>query len=245
MTLSFRRILLLLCFPCLGLIVNGQSENSSSPAASARKSELPQPATYNLEPVAPPTVAYPSEAAKQNPEGEVTAAMLVSETGQVENTQIYTGPPALASATEQAMRDWTFKPVLVDGKAIPVIARVKVKTQSRIDATNLAPDIAPAAPFPSSVRVSSQVLQGMLQHKVGPAYPENARKAHLEGIVQLRGIIDKHGNVVNLQAVAGSPELLPAAIDAVRQWRYKPYLFMGRPVDVSTNFEIDFSQKTK
>ncbi len=201
---------------CLGFVLTGQlaaaqaADSSSSVGGHKKATEI-----YKLEPLVPLTVAYPPEAAKQNAQGEVIAAILVSETGQVENTKVYMGAPPLASAAEQAMKDWKFKPVLVDGQAIPVVARVKVRWENGGDAGKLAVEVAPADPFPTSIRVSSQAMQGLQQSKVAPVYPDTAKRAHIEGTVQLRGVIDKEGNVVDLQSVSGMPELVPAAIDAV------------------------------
>jgi len=94
---------------------------------------------------------------------------------------------------------------------------------------------------PQRVRVSQGVTQGLLIHKVQPAYPALARSARIQGDVVLKAIIDKEGNIQDLQLVSGHPMLVPVAIDAVRQWRYRPYLLNGQPVEVETTITVIFS----
>jgi len=84
------------------------------------------------------------------------------------------------------------------------------------------------------VRVSQGVVKGLLTRRIDPAYPTVARVARIHGEVVLTAIINKDGNIENLEVVSGHPLLAPAAIDAVKQWRYKPYLLNGQPVEVET-----------
>jgi TonB family protein len=83
----------------------------------------------------------------------------------------------------------------------------------------------------------------MLVHKVQPVYPAAARQARVQGTVELKALIDKHGKIEKLVAVSGHPLLIPAAMDAVKKWKYKPYSYEGQKVEVETtiivNFELD------
>ena len=108
--------------------------------------------------------------------------------------------------------------------------------------SNLAavPKLSKPAPTAQRVRVSQGVTQGMLTYKVQPEYPPIARQARIQGVVVLRAIVDKDGNIQNLELVSGHPMLAPAAIDAVKQWRYKPYLLNGLPVEVETMVTVTF-----
>ena len=72
------------------------------------------------------------------------------------------------------------------------------------------------------VRVSQGVTEGLLLHKVTPQYPPLARQARIQGSVVLQAVISKDGTIQGLRLVSGHPMLAPAAIDAVKQWRYKP-----------------------
>jgi protein TonB len=94
---------------------------------------------------------------------------------------------------------------------------------------------------PQRVRVSQGVSQGLLIHQVKPLYPALARQARIQGSVVLQAIIAKDGTIQNLRLVNGHPMLAPAAIDAVRQWRYKPYYLNGEPVEVETVVTVNFT----
>jgi protein TonB len=101
----------------------------------------------------------------------------------------------------------------------------------------------PTAPRLSTakVRVSSGVAQGLLIRRVSPTYPPMARMARIEGLVVLQATIGKDGRVQNLRLVSGHPMLVQAAMDAVKQWLYKPYYLNGEPVEVETTININFT----
>ena len=93
---------------------------------------------------------------------------------------------------------------------------------------------------PDTVSKGGPVTPGRLIKKVGPKYPASARKAHIEGTVVLCATISEDGNVQNLRALFGPPELIPAAMDAAKQWRYMPYRLNDKPVEVDSEIHIDF-----
>jgi protein TonB len=99
----------------------------------------------------------------------------------------------------------------------------------------------PKVATPQRVRVSQGVSQGLLIRKVTPNYPPLARQARIQGQVVLQAEISKEGTIQNLQLISGHPMLAPAAIEAVKQWRYKPYLLNGEPVAVETQVVVNFS----
>lgn len=74
-----------------------------------------------------------------------------------------------------------------------------------------------------------------------PTYPSLARAARIEGMVVLQAIISKQGTIENLKVVSGHPMLVQAAIDAVREWRYRPYILNNEPVEVETQITVNFS----
>ncbi len=94
---------------------------------------------------------------------------------------------------------------------------------------------------PHSVRVSSGVAQGLLIHQVRPQYPSLARSARIQGAVVLQAVIGKEGAIQNLQVLSGHPLLVQSALDAVRQWRYRPYLLNNEPVEVDTTITVNFT----
>jgi protein TonB len=103
------------------------------------------------------------------------------------------------------------------------------------------PTVAPKIATPQRVRVSSGVSSGLLIRKVSPNYPPLARQARIQGTVILQAQISKDGSIQNLQLVSGHPMLAPAAIEAVKQWKYKPYLLNGEPVEVETQVQVNFT----
>ena len=91
------------------------------------------------------------------------------------------------------------------------------------------------------VRVSQGVTQGMVVHRVNPTYPPLARTARVQGAVVLAAIIGKDGAIQNLHVISGHPLLTQSALDAVKQWRYKPYILNGEPVEVDTQITVNFT----
>jgi protein TonB len=104
-----------------------------------------------------------------------------------------------------------------------------------------APVAVPKVATPQRVRVSQGVTQGLLIRKVQPTYPPLARQARIQGAVQLQAEISKDGSIENLRLISGHPMLAPAAIEAVKQWRYKPYILNGEPVEVETQITVNFT----
>jgi protein TonB len=103
------------------------------------------------------------------------------------------------------------------------------------------PVAVPKAATPQRVRVSQGVSQGLLIKKIQPSYPPLARQARIQGQVLLQAEISKDGSIQNLRLISGHPMLAPAAIEAVKQWRYKPYYLNGEPVEVETQITVIFS----
>jgi protein TonB len=133
---------------------------------------------------------------------------------------------------------------MVDGVAPAVVTKATfnfVLDNNNPNPTDVMPVIAPATEFPKRVRVSTGVATGLLVSKVTPVYPDGAKAGHIQGAVILHALISKEGAVGNLQFVSGPPELAPSAIEAVKQWRYKPYLLNGRPVEVETQIQVNFT----
>jgi protein TonB len=100
--------------------------------------------------------------------------------------------------------------------------------------------VVKAAP-PKKLSISSGVMSGMLLDKITPQYPAIAKAARIQGTVVLQATISKAGGITNLRVVSGPPMLQQAALDAVRSWRYKPYLLNGDPVEVETTVNVVFN----
>ena len=100
--------------------------------------------------------------------------------------------------------------------------------------------VVPKLVVPKRVRISQGVTTGLLIHQVEPDYPKIAKAAHIQGQVVLSAIISKNGDIENITLISGHPMLVPAAIQAVRQWRYHPYLLNGEAVEVETTITVKF-----
>jgi periplasmic protein TonB len=112
-----------------------------------------------------------------------------------------------------------------------------------LGSTRSAPTVA-KTPDPTPVkriRVAARVVEANLIHDVTPTYPPEAGRERIEGTVVLLAVIGKDGSVQDVRVESGLPILAQAAIDAVKQWRYKPYLFNGEPVEVDSRITINFT----
>jgi len=215
---------------------------------------------------------YPPLARQAHIQGTVVLKATISKTGDVENLQLISGHPMLAPAAIEAVKQWKYKPYLLNGDPVEVETNVTVnfeladppKQTSSSDVppaegavhggipggvmggvigsvVSSTPGDASHPAMPLRVRVSSGVAQGLLVTKVPPEYPAEARDAHIQGVVVLKVRIDKEGNVADIQLISGHPLLAPAAIEAVKQWKYKPYLLNGTAVEVDTQVQVNFT----
>jgi protein TonB len=91
------------------------------------------------------------------------------------------------------------------------------------------------------VRVGGNVIAANLLQQVKPVYPPLAKQARIQGIVVLEAEISKEGTIDNLKVITGHPLLIQAAIDAVKQWRYKPTMLNQEPVPVVTTITVNFA----
>jgi TonB family protein len=234
---------------------------SPSPAAMASSSS-PGDSTEIIA-LQAPKPAYPMEAANKGVQGKVWIHLLISETGDVESADIISGDPDLARAAQEAMKKWKFKPYIRDGKPVKVSTKMPFDFAFKNRATDATapPDssanasASPAAAAgasgegtsgersdgnpPQRLPVSSGVAEGLKLHDVKPTYPLGT---HIQGVVILQATIGKDGLVHNLKAISGHPILIGAAMDAVRQWRYRAYLLKGEPVEVETTVIVRFQR---
>ena len=102
--------------------------------------------------------------------------------------------------------------------------------------------VLPPPPPPPAVHrpAPSHMMEGNLILRVQPDYPAIARQARVQGQVVLRAMISRDGAIENLQVLSGHPMLVRAAVDAVRQWRYRPYVLNGEPIEVETEVTVNF-----
>jgi protein TonB len=96
-------------------------------------------------------------------------------------------------------------------------------------------------PGPNTLKVSQGVSQGLLVKKVAPIYPPRAMKAHMQGAVLLLATISKDGDITKVKLLKGESVLAEAAIEAVKQWKYKPYLLDSQPMEIQTQITVNFT----
>ncbi len=142
-----------------------------------------------------------------------TLPALAQQTHLAESDAVKTGAPTLAAASAES------------GPSVP------------------SPGAADGGESPPAqrVHVPQEVFKSLLTHTVLPVYPVLARQAHIQGLVVFDADISKDGTIETLKAVSGPPLLLPAALEAVKQWRYKPYVVNGKPVAARTQIVVDFA----
>ena len=210
---------------------------------------------------------YPPSAKSANVHGTVVLKVEISQAGTVRDVNLVSGHPLLAAAAIEAVKQWTYEPYLLNGQPIEVKTTVRVLFEPDGEAApgseggivgslpggapadqmsaiggilSSSPLRSPRVAIPTRVRISQGVMRAFLLNKVTPTYPPDAIRQHIEGQVTLHVIIDKNGNVSNVDPVSGHPLLIPAAVEAVNQWKYKPYLLRQKPVEVETLVLINF-----
>jgi TonB family protein len=126
--------------------------------------------------------------------------------------------------------------------APPLPSTIAVASANDGKLSGLMSSAAPSIPKPSltTLRISQGVSQGLVIKRVQPKYPPAALAVRTQGTVQIEATINKEGSVVNPKVLSGDPILAHAAIEAVRQWRYKPYYLDGEPVEIQTQITINF-----
>lgn len=151
------------------------------------------------------------------------------------------GPAAFASNLWQKARPkWGNRVVAGIGVSLIAVSALAAGPAQDQSSSPSAPAINVEQPVPRRVRVSSGVISGLLITKVAPVYPKKARKKHIEGTVVLTATIDKQGNITDITVVSGDRLLAEASVDAVKQWKYRPYLFRGEAVEVETQIQVNF-----
>jgi TonB family protein len=179
------------------------------------------------------------------PTGPITKPLHAASTGQAAGSGAQ-APPAPASSEMMDAQLTAPSRISQDIKKAP----------APIEAPPVGPSLgafagsgAPSAVFasgkqikvaPALSAISAGVAEGMLIHKVDPIYPKFARDNHMSGTVILKAKISKTGSIEDLQTVSGPRILVPAALDAVKHWRYRPYMLDNEPVEVETTIKVDF-----
>jgi TonB family protein len=178
--------------------------------------------------------------------------IVIDEQGQVIDAKVQSGHPAFGQPSLDAVKQWKYRPFLLNGQ--PVRVETKVYLLYRVFQENGIRPPLPNAPASLTLIVkpgdaagelwrimfTPETLEGRRLNYIEPKYPEMARIAHIQGDVLLDALIDKEGHVASLRAIKGHPILVQAALDAVKEWTYTPFLLNGEPVAVQTTVEVRF-----
>ena len=124
--------------------------------------------------------------------------------------------------------------------SIPSPLGVASGNESNLSGLMSAASSSVAKPLLATVRISQGVSQGLLIKRVQPKYPSSALAIHATGAVEIEATINKEGSVTNLKVLSGDAVFVRAAVEAVRQWRYKPYYLDGQPVEIQTQITVHF-----
>lgn len=201
---------------------------------------------------APPPPPPPPPPAASTP----SAARVVKVTSNIVNGRLRA--PSRIPAKVQIIEDDAPAPVgtiggvvggvpggIPGGQLGGVIGGIISSSSSLAVVPKLSKPVPTAQPTVQRVRVSPGVTKGLLIYRVEPTYPPLAQQARVQGVVVLTALIDKRGNVEHLQVVSGHPLLASAAIEAVKQWRYKPFLLNGQPLEVETTVTVTFHVRSE
>ncbi len=196
-----------------------------APVAGVKSIPAPQPPTTKASDK-PSASSVSTHKSKTNDEAEETVSSpAVSETKTEQPIVIKSGAAKAKSATSDA--------------PAPNLEGITVANASPLPNLMVSESKTPA-PVLQSVHVSQGVAQGILLKRVPPVYPPNALRLRIEGAVQLIATISPAGNVTAVKVVSGDALLAHAAADAVKQWKYKPYLLDGTPIETEKPITVEF-----
>jgi TonB family protein len=206
----------------------GVTGTDQKPAVRAMGDIKPPKLIKIVEPV------YPEIAKQAQVEGVVILEATTDIYGRVVNTKILRSIPLLDQAAIDAVEQWVYEPMIIDGGPRGVIFTVTC-TFKRDDQDK-------------PVRATGDIKPPKLIKKVDPIYPQEAKDAGIEGTVILEATTDIHGKVMKTHILRSIPELDQAARDAVMQWVYEPMVIDGNPKGVTFTvtvvFELDSNPNT-
>jgi protein TonB len=220
---------------------SGTLPSVSKPAPSAQ----PQPA--NPQPAAPKATIAPAPAT-QPPSPAVPSASADTDATVATKPSPSAAPAATKPAASQPA------PLVVKSGTAPAghatVSAPEVSAPSIIGMAAGSSEQPPnlgsnsgvtARPLLESLHISQGVSQGLLIKKVSPSYPKAALSMRMEGNVELMATISKTGGISRVKVLSGDPLLARSASDAVKQWKYKPYLLNGEPVEIQTEVTVKFT----
>lgn len=213
---------------------------------------------------------YPEEARKAGVQGVVIMEATTDTYGRVASVKILRGIPLLDQAAMDALKQWVYEPMVIDGQPQPVVFTVTMQfklddqkkpqveggvsggvaggvqggVEGGVEGGVVGGVAGGAVQFEGgAVRAVGKVQPPKLVMSVQPVYPKIAKQAHVEGVVILEAKTDEQGDVIETRVLRSIPLLDQAAIDAVRRWKYEPLVIDGKPhkavFTVTVRFTLD------
>jgi periplasmic protein TonB len=236
---------------------SGASATASSPGM---QTSLPQSQAANSGPSTSGAASDDSDSdgadapsANSKPSASSTATKSVAKTATVPATKTAPASDSATPANAQPAAPETAAPAIIlkngstkstaklpasDTAAPSMVGLAAAGSDGNL--SNLTAGDSVAKPILQTLTVSQGVSQGLLLKKVQPAYPANALRMRTEGVVKLMATVGKTGSVTTVKVVSGDALLTQSALDAVKQWKYKPYLLNGSPIEIQTEVTINF-----
>jgi len=179
---------------------------------------------------------YPEKARREGISGLVILETVIDHTGVVRDIKVLKGlPNGLSESAVNAVQQWVFKPGTLNGEAVDVLFNLTINFNLGDKASGDAP-----------LRVGGDVRAPVLMEKVEPVYTPEARERRISGIMILEAVIGRDGLVKNVSILKPLPfGLNQAAVDAVKQWKFKPGTLEGKPVDVIYTLTVNFNLDKK
>ena len=233
--------------------MNSKSQVPAQPPATTTAPATPQ-APESKPSAAVPVAAVPSATAVIPHATETVQTPAPSSSKVSESPKASANSPSSASS-KPAAEEPSVEPIMVKSSTARPAAPKPAEPES-VQAPDLAlsagsgettisglvastPTNVPKA-APQTVKISQGVSQGLLSKRVAPQYPAQAQQMRIQGSVELMATISKEGTISDVKVVSGHPILAKAAVDAVRQWKYKPYFLNGEPVEIQTQVTVKF-----
>lgn len=222
-----------------------------APAQNQAPEATPESTNPEPAPATPEIQSKPGSQPTSEPQAEQTTLPSTTKTASAPKATVIASTSGPAAKTSAA----TPEPVLVKSDASkPALQNLVASEPVQPPALGVAPNgddqaisgllsATPAnvpRPPAQTLRISQGISQGLLMKRVQPVYPAQARQMRVQGVVQLQATIGKDGSVTNVKPLDGDSILARAAMDAVRQWKYKPYLLNGEPVEIQTQITVNF-----
>jgi len=184
---------------------------------------------------------YPAEAKAAHVQGAVILHAIISKTGTVEKLEVISGNGMLVNAARDAVSKWTYKPYMLNGQPVEVETSITVN-YTLGDSTAASGPVPPADEASDGVKqIRGDVIGPVLIYVPEPEYTELARQDKVEGFVLINMVVDEQGLPQHLHVSRGLGDGLDEkALEAVRQYRFKPATENGKPVAVYLNVEVNF-----